>query len=266
MAQGEHNSVFSPCQLPRQGRGVHRAVPGADECPHLAPALRRLLRREGEGGAGAGGSREPAEDVFGAAGENAGQHQEPRPDPHRQAGGDLYVPAPGPGELPPPLPPAQLLPHCPCGSQPRCCHRLLLGSVPPPAPSPPRCPWQRSRINAKAAGAVPGLAAGPELCQPSWHSPAPPLGPCARELLACTQPPPQPGRAEVCRLQPSVCQSQAAGSSSCPRPPPTNACPLSAASWSSVEQSLVKLGESLSSLSNSPLRSQADDCISLIKR
>uniref|UniRef100_A0A8B9W4E4 Mediator of RNA polymerase II transcription subunit 24 n=1 Tax=Anas zonorhyncha TaxID=75864 RepID=A0A8B9W4E4_9AVES len=36
-------------------------------------------------------------------------------------------------------------------------------------------------------------------------------------------------------------------------------------SWSSVEQSLVKLGESLSSLSNSPLRSQADDCISLIK-
>ncbi|KAK2536209.1 Med24 [Columba guinea] len=36
-------------------------------------------------------------------------------------------------------------------------------------------------------------------------------------------------------------------------------------SWSTVEQSLVKLGENLSSLSNSPLRSQADDCISLIK-
>uniref|UniRef100_A0A8C3CVR1 Mediator of RNA polymerase II transcription subunit 24 n=1 Tax=Cairina moschata TaxID=8855 RepID=A0A8C3CVR1_CAIMO len=59
--------------------------------------------------------------------------------------------------------------------------------------------------------------------------------------------------------------TRAAGSSSCPCPPPTDACPPSAASWSSVEQSLVKLGESLSSLSNSPLRSQADDCISLIK-
>ncbi|NXX86888.1 MED24 polymerase, partial [Urocolius indicus] len=36
-------------------------------------------------------------------------------------------------------------------------------------------------------------------------------------------------------------------------------------SWSAVEQSLVKLGEHLNSLGNSPLRSQADDCISLIK-
>ncbi|XP_068775008.1 mediator of RNA polymerase II transcription subunit 24 isoform X3 [Struthio camelus] len=36
-------------------------------------------------------------------------------------------------------------------------------------------------------------------------------------------------------------------------------------SWSAVEQSLIKLGENLSSLSNSPLRSQADDCVSLIK-
>ncbi|XP_009577142.1 PREDICTED: mediator of RNA polymerase II transcription subunit 24-like, partial [Fulmarus glacialis] len=36
-------------------------------------------------------------------------------------------------------------------------------------------------------------------------------------------------------------------------------------SWSAVEQSLVKLGENVNSLSNSPLRSQADDCISLIK-
>uniref|UniRef100_A0A8C6IP52 Mediator of RNA polymerase II transcription subunit 24 n=1 Tax=Melopsittacus undulatus TaxID=13146 RepID=A0A8C6IP52_MELUD len=36
-------------------------------------------------------------------------------------------------------------------------------------------------------------------------------------------------------------------------------------SWSTVEQSLVKLGENLNNLSNSPLRSQADDCVSLIK-
>uniref|UniRef100_A0A8C5TLX4 Mediator of RNA polymerase II transcription subunit 24 n=1 Tax=Malurus cyaneus samueli TaxID=2593467 RepID=A0A8C5TLX4_9PASS len=37
------------------------------------------------------------------------------------------------------------------------------------------------------------------------------------------------------------------------------------ASWSTVEQSLVKLGENLNNLGNSPLRSQADDCVSLIK-
>lgn len=94
-------------QLPRQGRGVHQPVPGAAECPHLAPALRRLLCRESEGAAGAGGGGEPAEDVPGAAGEGAQQHQEPCPDPHRQAGGDVYVPAPraGPGEMSlPPLP------------------------------------------------------------------------------------------------------------------------------------------------------------------
>uniref|UniRef100_A0A8C5X489 Mediator of RNA polymerase II transcription subunit 24 n=1 Tax=Malurus cyaneus samueli TaxID=2593467 RepID=A0A8C5X489_9PASS len=36
-------------------------------------------------------------------------------------------------------------------------------------------------------------------------------------------------------------------------------------SWSTVEQSLVKLGENLNNLGNSPLRSQADDCVSLIK-
>ncbi|XP_074018897.1 mediator of RNA polymerase II transcription subunit 24 isoform X4 [Numenius arquata] len=36
-------------------------------------------------------------------------------------------------------------------------------------------------------------------------------------------------------------------------------------SWSAVEQSLLKLGENLNSLGNSPLRSRADDCISLIK-
>uniref|UniRef100_A0A663MQ05 Mediator of RNA polymerase II transcription subunit 24 n=1 Tax=Athene cunicularia TaxID=194338 RepID=A0A663MQ05_ATHCN len=36
-------------------------------------------------------------------------------------------------------------------------------------------------------------------------------------------------------------------------------------SWSTVEQSLLKLGENLNSLSNSPLRSQADNCVSLIK-
>ncbi|CAM9840108.1 unnamed protein product [Bubo scandiacus] len=36
-------------------------------------------------------------------------------------------------------------------------------------------------------------------------------------------------------------------------------------SWSTVEQSLLKLGENLNSLSNSPLRSQADSCVSLIK-
>lgn len=49
-------------------------------------------------------------------------------------------------------------------------------------------------------------------------------------------------------------------------PPPLTACPPSPASWSAVEQSLVKLGENLNSLSNSQLRSRADDCISLIKR
>lgn len=48
--------------------------------------------------------------------------------------------------------------------------------------------------------------------------------------------------------------------------PLLNACPPNAASWSTVEQSLVKLGENLNNLSNSPLRSQADDCVSLIKR
>ncbi|XP_063210624.1 mediator of RNA polymerase II transcription subunit 24 isoform X4 [Chroicocephalus ridibundus] len=36
-------------------------------------------------------------------------------------------------------------------------------------------------------------------------------------------------------------------------------------SWSTVEQSLMKLGENLNSLGNSPLRSRAEDCISLIK-
>ncbi|NXW75017.1 MED24 polymerase, partial [Hirundo rustica] len=39
----------------------------------------------------------------------------------------------------------------------------------------------------------------------------------------------------------------------------------SPASWSTVEQSLVKLGENLNNLGSSPLRSQADDCVSLIK-
>lgn len=37
-------------------------------------------------------------------------------------------------------------------------------------------------------------------------------------------------------------------------------------SWSTVEQSLVKLGENLNNLGSSPLRSQADDCVALIKR
>uniref|UniRef100_A0A8C3UVZ2 Mediator of RNA polymerase II transcription subunit 24 n=1 Tax=Catharus ustulatus TaxID=91951 RepID=A0A8C3UVZ2_CATUS len=36
-------------------------------------------------------------------------------------------------------------------------------------------------------------------------------------------------------------------------------------SWSTVEQSLVKLGENLNNLGSSPLRSKADDCVSLIK-
>ncbi|NWT07054.1 MED24 polymerase, partial [Mionectes macconnelli] len=36
-------------------------------------------------------------------------------------------------------------------------------------------------------------------------------------------------------------------------------------SWSTVEQSLIKLGENLNNLGTSPLRSQADDCVSLIK-
>ncbi|KAF2977493.1 hypothetical protein EK904_009152, partial [Melospiza melodia maxima] len=36
-------------------------------------------------------------------------------------------------------------------------------------------------------------------------------------------------------------------------------------SWSTVEQSLLKLGENLNNLGSSPLRSQADDCVSLIK-
>ncbi|XP_039553261.1 mediator of RNA polymerase II transcription subunit 24 isoform X1 [Passer montanus] len=36
-------------------------------------------------------------------------------------------------------------------------------------------------------------------------------------------------------------------------------------SWSTVEQSLVKLGENLNNLGSSPLRSQADNCVSLIK-
>ncbi|XP_037742750.1 mediator of RNA polymerase II transcription subunit 24 isoform X1 [Chelonia mydas] len=36
-------------------------------------------------------------------------------------------------------------------------------------------------------------------------------------------------------------------------------------SWSTIEQSLIKLGENLSSLSNLQLHSQADECISLIK-
>lgn len=33
-----------------------------------------------------------------------------------------------------------------------------------------------------------------------------------------------------------------------------------------MEQSLIKLGENLNNLGSSPLRSQADDCVSLIKR
>ncbi|XP_038018911.1 mediator of RNA polymerase II transcription subunit 24 isoform X2 [Motacilla alba alba] len=36
-------------------------------------------------------------------------------------------------------------------------------------------------------------------------------------------------------------------------------------SWSTVEQSLIKLGENLNNLGSSPLRSQADDCVSLVK-
>lgn len=35
--------------------------------------------------------------------------------------------------------------------QPCCCNCLLSGSVPLSAPSPPCCPWKRSRINVKAA-------------------------------------------------------------------------------------------------------------------
>lgn len=97
----EHIPTFLLSQLPRQGRGVHQPVQGTAECPHLAPALRHLLRREGEGSSGAGSSREPAEDVPGEAGEGAQQHQEPCTDPHCQAGGDLYVPVlhAGPGEM-----------------------------------------------------------------------------------------------------------------------------------------------------------------------
>lgn len=40
----------------------------------------------------------------------------PRSAHGRRQGSPLL--AAGPGELPPPLPPAQLLPHCPCGSEP----------------------------------------------------------------------------------------------------------------------------------------------------
>ncbi|EMP33841.1 Mediator of RNA polymerase II transcription subunit 24 [Chelonia mydas] len=42
-------------------------------------------------------------------------------------------------------------------------------------------------------------------------------------------------------------------------------CLCESASWSTIEQSLIKLGENLSSLSNLQLHSQADECISLIK-
>lgn len=52
----------------------------------------------------------------------------------------------------------------------------------------------------------------------------------------------------------------------CATAPLLNPCLLSPASWSTVEQSLVKLGENLNNLGSSPLRSQADNCVSLIKR
>lgn len=54
--------------------------------------------------------------------------------------------------------------------------------------------------------------------------------------------------------------------SPCATVPSLNPCLPSPASWSTVEQSLVKLGENLNNLGSSPLRSQADDCVSLIKR
>lgn len=54
--------------------------------------------------------------------------------------------------------------------------------------------------------------------------------------------------------------------SPCAAVPSLNPCLPSPASWSTVEQSLVKLGENLNNLGSSPLRSQADNCVSLIKR
>lgn len=54
--------------------------------------------------------------------------------------------------------------------------------------------------------------------------------------------------------------------SPCAPVPSLNSCLPSPASWSTVEQSLIKLGENLNNLGSSPLRSQADDCVSLIKR
>lgn len=54
--------------------------------------------------------------------------------------------------------------------------------------------------------------------------------------------------------------------SPCATVPSLNPCLPSPASWSTVEQSLIKLGENLNNLGSSPLRSQADDCVSLIKR
>lgn len=129
------------------------------------------------------------------------------------------------------------------------------------------------------------------LRQCAWHSPAPSVGACIwprgrarlslkQELLGGTQAlglgsqrctklcspwglagTPSLGRPSVLpwALEPAKLLSM----SLCP---PLNVCLPSPASWSTVEQSLIKLGENLNSLSNSPLRSQADDCVSLIKR
>lgn len=43
-------------------------------------------------------------------------------------------------------------------------------------------------------------------------------------------------------------------------------CPVCAASWSNMEQALIKLAENLGSVTNQTLKSKLEECVLLAKR
>lgn len=98
------------------------------------------------------------------------------PPPHRWPWGDVIAtspfPLPGSCRI---VPAAQAHPS---SSPVAVTISSLAPCHPLPPPIPPCCPWKRSRINAKAVGAVPGRVVGPVLLQQAWHSPAPSASAC----------------------------------------------------------------------------------------
>lgn len=80
-----------PSQLPREGGGVHRAVPGPAGCGSVAPDWLRLVLREAQGAGAVGQHRSQPEGLPGEAKGFGEQPEEQGPSPYRSPGGPRSV-------------------------------------------------------------------------------------------------------------------------------------------------------------------------------